>query len=539
MTLTSLWYEGAGKATLLLLAGGASVLLLRRSAASLRHFLWTATFGALLVLPLAMAILPVWSPVSVRVAPTTTATVAPAPTRVAIRIPSEGTSNPPPSPPSRLPLVLLMIWVAGFMAAASRFVVGALRTSRMVRGAAPATYVQATLDQWNQLLAIQTKALESASAPMPLTWGILRPVVVLPARASMWPADRLETVLLHELMHVARRDLLAQTIAQVACSLYWFHPLAWVALRQLRKERERACDDAVLLHGVAAPDYATHLVDLVRSLDANRNAWLDVPAMAETSDLESRVKAMLNRKLNRRPLNARLALAIATAAVAVLLPIAAVTLHAQTAVGTLTGIVTDPTGARIPNCRVVARNLDSGNQEIVAANPAGEYRFAAIPSGRYQLEFASAGFALARKETTLVSGAVARLDAALEVGKLTESVVIRGPKPGSAAVPGPMVHASERIRVGGMVSAAKLVRQPKPVYPAELQQLGIEGTVLIDAIVSKDGTVLNPTVKNTIDPRLATAALDAVRKWVYQPALLNGEPVEVITTISLDFQLGQ
>jgi len=362
---------------------------------------------------------------------------------------------------------------------------------------------------------------------------------VLPTGASQWPADRLETVLLHELMHVARRDLLAQTIAQAACSLYWFHPLAWVALRQLRKERERACDDAVLLHGVAAPDYATHLVDLVRSLDANRNAWLDVPAMAENTDLESRVKAMLNRKLNHRPLNARLALAIAAAVVAVLLPIAAVTLHAQTAVGTLTGIVTDPTGARIPNCRVVAKNLDVGTQETVMANPAGEYRFAAIPSGRYQVEFASSGFALGRKETTLVSGAAARVDAALEVGKLSENVVIRGPKPGSAAVPGPVVHASERIRVGGMVSTAKLVRQPKPVYPPELQQLGIEGTVIIDAIISKDGTVLNPTVKNTVDSRLATAALDAVRKWVYQPTLLNGEPVEVMTTISLDFQLGQ
>lgn len=537
--MTSFLYEAAGKATLLLLACAASVLFLRRGAASLRHFLWTATFAALLVLPIAMAVLPAWSPAVAHVAPSAIM-VESAPTPIAVRIPSAVIHRRPlpPSPP-RLPGILLLVWAAGFIAAGSRFVVGALRTSRMVRHAVPATYAQAILAEWNPPLGIQAQAVESAAAPMPLTWGIRRPVVVLPPGAFTWPLDRLETVLLHELMHVARRDLLAQAIAQTACSLYWFHPLAWAALRQLRKERERACDDAVLLHGVAAPDYATHLVDLVRSLDANRNAWLDVPAMAEPSDLESRVKAMLNRKLNRRPLNTRLALAIAAAVVAVLLPIAVVTVHAQTAVGTLTGVVTDPSGARIPNCRVIAKNLDSGNQETVTANPAGEYRFATIPSGRYQLEFASAGFAIARKETTLVSAAVARVDAALEVGKISESVVIRGPKPGSAAVPGPIVHASERIRVGGMVSTAKLVRQPKPVYPPELQQLGVEGTVVIDAIISKDGTVLNPTVKNTIDPRLATAALDAVRKWVYQPALLNGEPVEVVTTISLDFQLGQ
>ncbi|SPF48391.1 hypothetical protein SBA4_3900001 [Candidatus Sulfopaludibacter sp. SbA4] len=59
------------------------------------------------------------------------------------------------------------------------------------------------------------------------------------------------------------------------------------------------------------------------------------------------------------------------------------------------------------------------------------------------------------------------------------------------------------------------------------------------AIVSKSGSVLSPKVVNTVDPRLAKAALDAVSQWQYQPALLNGEPVETITTITLDFKLDQ
>ena len=343
-------------------------------------------------------------------------------------------------------------------------------------------------------------------------------------------------MLLHELVHVRRLDLLAQAVAQAACCLFWFHPLAWLALRQLRKERERACDDAVLLRGVAPHDYAGHLMDLVRAISAKRSRWADAPAMAEASDFESRVRALLDRSRNRHPLSRRAAIAIAAAVAAVLLPFAAVTAHAQ-ARGTLAGLVQDPSGARVPKCRVTAKNLDGPNQETTVANPAGEYQFASIPSGHYALEFAAPGFAAAKTQVVLEAGAAARVDAMLELGAVSESVVIRGQKP--AAVPAPRAASAQRIRVGGMVTPARLVSQVKPVYPAELQQLGLEGTVVMKAVISKVGAVLSPKVVNTVDPRLAQAALDAVSQWQYQPALLNGEPVETITTITLDFQLGQ
>ena len=123
-------------------------------------------------------------------------------------------------------------------------------------------------------------------------WGVLRPVVVLPASARQWTAPRLRTVLLHELVHVERRDLVAQFLGQAVCCLYWIHPLAWLAARQLRKEREQACDDAVLARGVPAPEYAGLLLDLVRGRPLRR--WKQAPAMAEGSGLELRVRAMLD-----------------------------------------------------------------------------------------------------------------------------------------------------------------------------------------------------------------------------------------------------
>ena len=88
---------------------------------------------------------------------------------------------------------------------------------------------------------------------MPIACGVIRPTVVLPAAADDWPDDRVRVVLLHELAHVRRRDCLTQAVADAACAVFWFNPLAWMAVRELRRERERACDDMVLAAGTPGP----------------------------------------------------------------------------------------------------------------------------------------------------------------------------------------------------------------------------------------------------------------------------------------------
>jgi periplasmic protein TonB len=88
------------------------------------------------------------------------------------------------------------------------------------------------------------------------------------------------------------------------------------------------------------------------------------------------------------------------------------------------------------------------------------------------------------------------------------------------------------------VQAANLLQQVRPVYPGALQAAGIEGTVLLEAVISKDGAPASLTPRNTsVDPAFISAAMDAVRQWRYRPALLNGEPIEVLTTIQVDFKL--
>ena len=94
-----------------------------------------------------------------------------------------------------------------------------------------------------------------------------------------------------------------------------------------------------------------------------------------------------------------------------------------------------------------------------------------------------------------------------------------------------------RVRVGGIVQATKMIKQVTPVYPQIAKTAHIEGTVVLHAIIAKDGT-MKELVFVSGPPLLMRAAMDAVRQWVYAPTLLNGEPVEVDTTISVVFTLG-
>jgi TonB family protein len=350
---------------------------------------------------------------------------------------------------------------------------------------------------------------------------------------------------MHELVHVRRHDLVAQLAAQAACCLYWFHPLVWLAARQLRTERELACDDAVLSGGVAAPDYAGHLLELARAM-VERRSLADAPAMAESGDLEERVRAVLDRGRNRAPLNRRLAATVAVLACALVLPVALVTLHAQAGSGALVGIVQDISKARVPGAAVSVKNLDGKNEEVAKANAAGEFAFANIPVGHYAIEVRSRGFAVGKTEVLVEAGRRVEALVILPLGQISETETVRGSRPanGSLAAAAPAAssaaRAPQRILVGGNVQPAKLLKKVSPVYPADLKQQGITGTVMIRAVISITGETLNTEVINTtVNPGLAQAALDAVRQWRYQPTLLNGQPVEIVTTVTVTFELDQ
>ncbi|MGB9405570.1 MAG: energy transducer TonB [Candidatus Acidiferrales bacterium] len=108
---------------------------------------------------------------------------------------------------------------------------------------------------------------------------------------------------------------------------------------------------------------------------------------------------------------------------------------------------------------------------------------------------------------------------------------------GVGSGPPPPPRPQGRIRVGGNVQAARMLRQVQPMYPQIAKTAHVQGTVILHAIIAKDGTVQELQYISG-PPLLMKAAMDAVREWRYQPTQLNGEPVEVDTTISVIFTLG-
>src|SRR5262249_24120205 len=155
-------------------------------------------------------------------------------------------------------------------------------------------------------------------------WGWLWPRIILPSGADEWPLQRQRVVLAHELAHIARWDWLLQLGAGLLCTIYWFHPLAWIAAARLREEAERACDDCVLRLGIEASDYAEQLLDLTQILRQSQRRWSLALAFARPSHLERRFVAMLNPSENRRGLSAASKLCASALALLLLIPLAAI-----------------------------------------------------------------------------------------------------------------------------------------------------------------------------------------------------------------------
>jgi beta-lactamase regulating signal transducer with metallopeptidase domain len=163
---------------------------------------------------------------------------------------------------------------------------------------------------WQRVLELR----ESRRTPIPLCVGWKKPCILLPRDWQSWGDMTLRAVVAHEVSHIVRRDVAWQTAARVACFMYWFHPLVWMAARKMRVERETACDDSVLAIVERPVDYASVLLRFAREMVAHRAPAAALP-MSSFSGLEGRVRAILDKSRPRTPVGPRVGRLCALAAI--------------------------------------------------------------------------------------------------------------------------------------------------------------------------------------------------------------------------------
>jgi beta-lactamase regulating signal transducer with metallopeptidase domain len=342
----------AAKSTLVLVAAAVAAIAMRKASASARHVVWAVAFAALLLLPSLTYVVPRWPVAVLPPVPHTAAVPAPARAPIVHESPdlapfAEEEMEPPSisspthvdAPAALAPVARwnvrttgFYVWLAGAACGLLHLAIGTGLLGRRVRGATPMVD-----DEWQRALTAAAAALHvrrtirlrvSTEVAVPIVWGWLRPVVLIPIEAEDWPEERRRAFLLHEVAHVARFDCVTQTLASIAHSLYWLHPLAWWAMRRLRHEAERACDDRVLAAGTRAPEYAHHLLEAARGLTDSPRSFSPASAIVERTTLGDRLLALLDDRLSRRVPSARTVAALAvlsllaTVGVAALQPVA-------------------------------------------------------------------------------------------------------------------------------------------------------------------------------------------------------------------------
>lgn len=542
--------EAALRASMALGIGLALRSALRRYSPALRHAVLAA---AIVAAPIVVVITP-WLPGLPVAMPWLSSAVAPhagPPRPAAARndvadgngdafTVSAGAPAAPPGPAPAWPTVAFAVWGAGAAASLGWLLFAAGRTRRLaLRGS------EVNDPRWRALLdgarrdAGLARPVRLIAIPHGLllaTWGSRRPRVVIPTCALGWSDARVRTVLAHEIAHVARHDWLFQAMAEGLRALLWWNPLAWLACRALRHDSELACDDAVLRTGVGPTAYAEDLLQIARLVaPAARSAAPVAMRMARTSTLERRIVAMLNPTLDRRLPSRRALLGAAVAVATLLLPVALLR-AGQAARQPLEGVVYDTTGAVLPGVTVV---LDAAAARVqVATDPSGRFRFDGVEPGKHTLQVESPGFHALRQPIELTNDVDWNRAVTLQVGDLKETISVRAQRPASPTPLEDTAAGPRPVRVGGNIRAPRKLVDKQPIYPKRMVEAGLEGKVSVEAVIGADGRVVRARATTVqAHPDLAQAAVEAVRGWRFEPTLLNGAPVDVVITVSVDFSL--
>lgn len=537
-------YEMAAvvRSSLVLLIGFALVAGLRRQPAAFRHTILAVAMLLAALQPIANQVIPAWPMPKFWTPPVAaiTASGSQVDTSTSFEIIAPATLT---SSSNDVGSIAFWIWAAGAVVSVLGLAVAAAWLAWLGNRGRPAG------GEWSAIASELTAAM-AIERPVRLritrhdavlaTWGVVRPVILLPRDAASWPADRIRVVLAHELAHVARRDWVVHVMAELARATYWFNPLFWIGCALLRRDSEHACDDVVLAHGVSNTSYASHLVDLARVFRAHHRTWLPAPSMARTSTLERRICVMLNPQPASRRLSPASRAAITVLLVGLALPIAAASEYA----GAPGGVLRDPSGRVLPAATVRLSAIGSEAIHETQTDSSGAFQFPEIADGDYMISARLPGFLSARQRVR-VSPSMAPLNMVMQVGTLMETINVKAgaqsgtPQAPKAALAMPQPPPCGNTEVGGNLKPPMKLKDVRPNYKQTLIDNRVEGNVVLQAVIGVDGKVKNVEVVSPVNADLEESAIAAVSQWEFSPTYLNCSAVEVRMFVTVRYSLEQ
>jgi TonB family protein len=535
------FFDAVLRSSVVLAIGLAAVWLLRKQPASLRHWVLAAALALAAAQPVISRVIPSihvpalsWATEESVAEPLVETTFSVGPIRPSVQAAVVAGTD--------WSRVAFLVWAAGAAGSLAILLFGALWLSWLGRKAKTAD------DRWREMeesvgaqlgVRARVRVLITAHPALLVTWGSLAPVILLPAEANHWPADRIRLVVAHEMAHLVRRDWLIQLAAEMARAINWFNPLFWLACARLRRESEHACDDIVLDLGIGGTSYASHLIDLARTFSVHGRTWLPAPSIARPSTLERRVRAMLNPHVNRRPVSIAQRAALAAVLLALALPIAA----ASQATSTPRGTVVDPSGRPLSDAVLRLNSMTNTDQVFETRSDGnGMFQFTPVPPGDYMIGVRYPGFSSSRQRLQLRAGEYT-ITLRAQVGTLQETISVRGGGSGnkdgaryeeSASAPGsPTCSAS----AAGQLTPPMKIRDVRPRYKQAWIDAGLEGNILMQARIGTDGRVRSVDALSPVSAELEDEAIAAVSRWQFSPTFLNCEPIEVEMYVNVSFKI--
>jgi TonB family protein len=449
-----------------------------------------------------------------------------------------------------------ILWVvaAGILARLGWLLVGAYRLRQLRRRGVPAD-LGADIDLDRRELAPHAEFRWSAELTHPATFGLRRPVVLLPERFAELSAPSRRAVVRHELLHVARRDWIWIVIEEHARALFWFHPAVWWLVEQVQLAREQVIDQLVVSGAASKREYMTAQMTFA---DADRFTTLS------SAFLRRRYLTQRFRQLSKEAHMSFTRLAWTTAALA-LVTIAAAGVSAWALpleLGTLGRQADGRARLEIrlaemaPGAGLIESVVQSSDQRIYL-HPAPLATGADVtgarvvePSGGLfgvSVTFSDAAAARIASQTAAHLG---RPVAILVDGIVITVSTVRGPFSNSAVITGVTEVSAQQLAarlapvprrdfVREGVTVPRLLRKVDPNYTADAMAAKIQGLVELEVVVLADGSVGKVAVVRSLDSiyGLDQSAIDAVSQWRFSPGVKDGTPVAVAVTIEMRFTL--